>query len=159
MAASSSGMPGRRPSLTSNLVRERLLTSGWLRLGGNYTQLPVQLLLGELSRAANTFGLLARTFFGWLLVVLATSHFPQDAFLLQLLFQNAQCLIHVVISDLYLHRCSSSFTVSTFSIATSLNGIQSLSTVRGIVEPSGLSIDGSVDGPSNSDGIGSRNWF
>ena len=59
----------------------------------------------ELSCTTKCFGPLPRTFFGWLFVVLPEFHFAKNAFALQFLFQRAECLINVVVANLYLHRC------------------------------------------------------
>src|SRR5262245_25986967 len=63
-------------------------------------------LASQLPGAADGFGLLARSLFGGLLVVIAELHLPEDAFPLHLLLQGLQRLIDVVIADVNLHALS-----------------------------------------------------
>ena len=59
----------------------------------------------EFSCATKCLGSLARALFGRLFVVLPEFHFAKNALALQFLLQRAECLINVVVANLYLHRC------------------------------------------------------
>src|SRR5690606_8474912 len=61
-------------------------------------------LAGELARAAQALGLLARPFLGGLLVCLAELHLAKHALALQLLLERAQRLVDVVVADEHLNQ-------------------------------------------------------
>jgi hypothetical protein len=61
-------------------------------------------LAGQLAGAANGLSLFAGALFGRLLVMAAHLHFTEDAFTLQFLFQSAESLINIVVTNEYLHE-------------------------------------------------------
>src|SRR5271157_2598160 len=66
----------------------------------------LQFLARELARAPDRLGLLARPFFGGLLVMSAKLHFAEDSLTLHLLFQRFEGLIDIVVANKYLHGLS-----------------------------------------------------
>src|SRR5438309_5588983 len=67
----------------------------------------LQLLAGELARAAHGFGLLAGLLLGGLFVVAAELHLAENTLALHLLLQRLEGLIDVVIANENLHAASS----------------------------------------------------
>src|SRR5665213_825090 len=67
----------------------------------------LQLLAGELARAAHGFRLFAGLLLGGLFVVTAELHLAEDALTLHLLLQRLEGSIDVVIADENLHAASS----------------------------------------------------
>src|SRR5215472_490921 len=72
------------------------------------------LLTGKLAEAAHRLGLFPRRLLRWLLVEAPPLHFPEHAFPLHLLLQDAKSLIDVVIADEYLHWVGSGCSSSAF---------------------------------------------
>lgn len=60
-------------------------------------------LAGQLAGAADSFGLLTGTLFRRLLVIVAQFHLTKHAFTLKLLLKRFQRLIHIVVTNDYLH--------------------------------------------------------
>ena len=63
-------------------------------------------LAQKLTRAPHRLGLFPGALFRWLLVIPTEFHFPENALALHLLFQRAQVLIDVVVSNQNLHGFS-----------------------------------------------------
>jgi len=64
----------------------------------------LRLLARELTRAADGFRPFAYRSLGWLFKEPALLHLPEDAFALHFLFQDAECLIDIVVADEDLQR-------------------------------------------------------
>src|ERR1700716_2456143 len=67
----------------------------------------LQLLAGELARAAHGFGLFTGLLFGGLFIVTAELHLAENALALHLLLQRLEGLIDIVIANENLHAASS----------------------------------------------------
>src|ERR1700687_1243588 len=67
----------------------------------------LQLLAGELARAAHGFGLFTGLLFGGLFIVAAELHLAENTLTLHLLLQRLEGLIDIVIADENLHAASS----------------------------------------------------
>src|SRR5580765_3286314 len=67
----------------------------------------LQLLAGQLARAAHGFGLFAGLLLGRLFVMAAELHLAEDTLALHLLLQRLEGLIDIVIADENLHAASS----------------------------------------------------
>src|SRR5579872_738225 len=67
----------------------------------------LQLLAGELARAAHGFGLFTSLLLGGLFVVTAELHLAENALALHLLFQRLEGLVDIVIANENLHAASS----------------------------------------------------
>src|SRR6476661_5790164 len=77
-----------------------------LRLHGQQA-FALQLLAGELARAAHRFGLFAGFLFGGLFIMAAELHLAENSLALHLLLQRLEGLIDVVIANENLHAASS----------------------------------------------------
>src|SRR5262245_65925928 len=62
----------------------------------------LRLLAGVFAPSADCFSFFSCRLLRWLLVVPLAFQLPKNAFTLHLLFQNAQCLVNVVVTDEYL---------------------------------------------------------
>ncbi len=67
----------------------------------------LQLLAGELARAAHSFGLFADLLLGGLFIMTAELHFAENTLTLHLLLQHLEGLIDIVIANENLHAASS----------------------------------------------------
>src|SRR5580700_9541245 len=67
----------------------------------------LQLLAGQLARAAHGFGLFAGLLFGGLFVMAAELHLAENPLALHLLLQRLEGLINIVIANENLHAASS----------------------------------------------------
>src|ERR1700716_3412421 len=67
----------------------------------------LQLLAGELARAAHGFGLFTGLLFGGLFIMAAELHLAENALALHLLLQRLEGLIDIVIANENLHAASS----------------------------------------------------
>src|ERR1700760_3484570 len=67
----------------------------------------LQLLAGQLARAAHGFGLFAGLLLGGLFVMTAELHLAEDTLALHLLLQRLEGLVDIVIADENLHAASS----------------------------------------------------
>src|ERR1700753_4121775 len=67
----------------------------------------LQLLAGQLARAAHGFGLFAGLLLGGLFVMAAELHLAENTLALHLLFQRLEGLIDIVIANENLHAASS----------------------------------------------------
>jgi hypothetical protein len=67
----------------------------------------LQLLAGELTRAAHRFGLFAGLFLGGLFVMTAELHLAENTLALHLLLQRLEGLVDIVIANENLHAASS----------------------------------------------------
>src|SRR3954464_16081875 len=83
-------------------------TSAEHRLGLHRQQgFALQLLAGQLARAAHGFGLFTGLLLGGLFVVTAELHLAENSLALHLLLQRLEGLIDIVIADENLHAASS----------------------------------------------------
>ncbi len=58
----------------------------------------------ELAPATNSFRLFALFLLGWLFIVATDLHLAEHAFALHFFLQCAQCLIHVIVADIYTYH-------------------------------------------------------
>ena len=66
----------------------------------------LQFLASQFTSTANCFSLLARTLYRWFFEEITQFHFTKHAFALQFLFQSAERLVYIVVTNEYLHVVS-----------------------------------------------------
>src|SRR5437879_13713006 len=97
-----------RATTTASATTVATGTGAEHRLGLHRQQaFALQLLAGQLARAAHGFGLFTGLLFGGLFVVPAELHLAENTLALHLLLQRLEGLIDIVIADENLHAASS----------------------------------------------------